>query len=151
MSKYFSNLILSKSKFNWIDSDGSQYIRRYVNKEFKPRYTIKTIKGSGGIMVCDCISWCGVSPIHLIEEIIKQGVYVVECVMLPFADMKKIYQLNGFVNRKMIWCILHIGKNVVSRQYCDILQQPSGSSDLNPIPHLWRHLKCKIKNKSATN
>lgn len=73
----FWKLILwsDESKFNLFGSDGKKYVRRPINKELDPRYTLKTIKhGGGNIMVWAAFSWFGVGPIRRISERMDQNV-----------------------------------------------------------------------------
>uniref|UniRef100_A0A3Q3MBK0 Transposase Tc1-like domain-containing protein n=1 Tax=Mastacembelus armatus TaxID=205130 RepID=A0A3Q3MBK0_9TELE len=64
-----------------------QFLRRPPNSEFKPQYTVKTVKHGGpSIMIWACFSYYGVGPIYHIPGIMDQFAYVriLEEVMLPY-------------------------------------------------------------------
>uniref|UniRef100_A0A3Q2XW73 Transposase Tc1-like domain-containing protein n=1 Tax=Hippocampus comes TaxID=109280 RepID=A0A3Q2XW73_HIPCM len=77
-------------------------VRRPSNSEFKPQYTLKTMKHDGAsIMVWACFSSSGVGPIYRIPGIVDQFVYVkiLEEVMLPYAEedmpLKWVFQQDN--------------------------------------------------------
>uniref|UniRef100_A0A9J7ZQK9 Transposase n=1 Tax=Cyprinus carpio carpio TaxID=630221 RepID=A0A9J7ZQK9_CYPCA len=66
-----------------------QFVRRPPNSEFKPQYTVKTVKhGGASIMIWACFSYYGVGPIYRIPGIMDQFAYVkiLEEVMLLYAE-----------------------------------------------------------------
>uniref|UniRef100_A0A3Q0SFK3 Transposase Tc1-like domain-containing protein n=1 Tax=Amphilophus citrinellus TaxID=61819 RepID=A0A3Q0SFK3_AMPCI len=63
-----------------------QFVRRPLNTEFKPQYTVK--HGGASIMIFKCFSYCGVGPVYCIPGIMDQFAYIrmLEEVMLPYAE-----------------------------------------------------------------
>ena len=69
-------IFFDKSNFNLFGSNGHQYYWRKIGKCFLDQHVQSTVKhGEGGIMVWDCMSWKGVSKLHLIEGKINKYVY----------------------------------------------------------------------------
>uniref|UniRef100_A0A9J8ARK8 Transposase Tc1-like domain-containing protein n=1 Tax=Cyprinus carpio carpio TaxID=630221 RepID=A0A9J8ARK8_CYPCA len=64
--------------FSFFGSKGHrQFVRRPPNSEFKPQYTVKTVKhGGASIMIWACFSYYGVGPIYRIPGIMDQFAYV---------------------------------------------------------------------------
>lgn len=55
-----TNPVGNESKFNMFGSDGKQFVRRPLNKELHPRYTLKTLKhGEGSIIILAAFSTIG--------------------------------------------------------------------------------------------
>lgn len=78
-----------ESKFNRMGSDGKTYVRRRVNEEFLPKCLKSTVKGGGGsVNVWGAMTLQGVGPIHRINGIMDQYVYmkILDEVLLPFAN-----------------------------------------------------------------
>lgn len=79
-----------------------QYVRRPPNTEQQPKYTTKTVKHGGSkIMVWGCFSYYGVGPIHKIDGIMDQHVYVdiLKNIMLPYSveemPLKWVFQQDN--------------------------------------------------------
>lgn len=75
-----------ESKFNLFNSDGIHYVHRPPNTRFDPKYTIGTVKhGGGNCIVWGCFSFLGLGPVHRIEGIMDQHLYlgILQNVMLP--------------------------------------------------------------------
>uniref|UniRef100_A0A7N8XIW6 Transposase Tc1-like domain-containing protein n=1 Tax=Mastacembelus armatus TaxID=205130 RepID=A0A7N8XIW6_9TELE len=90
MEKWRNILWTDESKIVLFGSkDHRQFVRRPPNSEFKPQYTVKTVKrGGASIMIWACFSYYGVGPIYRIPGIMDQFAYVkiLEEVMLPYAE-----------------------------------------------------------------
>uniref|UniRef100_A0A9J7X917 Transposase Tc1-like domain-containing protein n=1 Tax=Cyprinus carpio carpio TaxID=630221 RepID=A0A9J7X917_CYPCA len=88
--KWRNILWTDESKIVLFGSKGHrQFVRRPPNSEFKPQYTVKTVKhGGASIMIWACFSYYGVGPIYRIPGIMDQFAYVkiLEEVMLPYAE-----------------------------------------------------------------
>lgn len=66
-----SKIVLFGSK------DRRQFVRRPPNTEFKPKYTLKTVKhGSSSIMIWGCFSYYGVGTIYRTPGIMDQFAYI---------------------------------------------------------------------------
>lgn len=75
-----SKIVLFGSK------DRRQFVRRPPNTEFKPQYTLKTVKhGGSSIMIWGCFSYYGVGTIYRTPGIMDQFAYIkiIDKVMLP--------------------------------------------------------------------
>jgi hypothetical protein len=70
-------------------SDGKVYVRRRPHEEFSPQCTKKSVKGNGdSVMVWAGVSRNGTGPIHRIEGIMDQHVFVgiLNDVLLPYSE-----------------------------------------------------------------
>uniref|UniRef100_A0A4W4G0T0 Transposase Tc1-like domain-containing protein n=1 Tax=Electrophorus electricus TaxID=8005 RepID=A0A4W4G0T0_ELEEL len=88
--KWHNILWTDESKIVLIGSKGHrQIVRRPINTEFKPQYTVKTVKHRGAsIMVWGCFSYFGVRPVYRMPGTMDQFEYIkiLEEVMLPYQD-----------------------------------------------------------------
>ena len=70
-------LFSNKSKFMLFRSDGIRYVRHPIGDKLNPKYQLPTPKhGGGNVMVWGCFSCDNVGPIHRIEGIMDQRVYL---------------------------------------------------------------------------
>ena len=155
-SENFWNKVIwsDESKFNLCQSDRSKRVYRKKNTSLDPKHLISTLKhGGGNIMVWGCMSSAGAGSLAFIHDKMNQQSYV---------DI-----LNN--NLEFSAHLLGLGNDFLFMQDNDpkhtskytsdwleengfkLLKTPPQSPDINPIEHLWYHLKRKLGDKRYRN
>ena len=152
--KWHNILWTDESKIVLFGSKGHrQYVRRPANTEFKPQYSVKTIKhGGASIMIWGCFSYYGVGPIYRIPGIMDQFEYIriLEEVMLPYAEeempLRWTFQQDNdpkhTSKRAKAWFQMN---------RIQLMEWPAQSPDLNPIENLWADLKSAVHEAKPRN
>src|SRR6266568_3899483 len=137
-----------ETKINRIGSNGKQWVWKKVGEGLIEREVQGTVKfGGGNIMVWGCMGWNGVGELaevegrmdadqyvdildnHLLPSIEESGIADGECVFQQDNDPKH-------TSRK--------ARNWMEENNITLLHWPPQSPDLNPIEHLWHHIKSQL-------
>src|SRR5216684_1114324 len=137
-----------ETKINMIGSDGKQWVWKQVGEGLISREDQGTVKfGGGKIMIWGCMGWEGVGQLAEVEGRMDADQYVaiLEDHLVPSIEESGIFEEEAiFQQDKDPKHTSKKAKKWMEDHNISLLDWPPQSPDLNPIEHLWKHIKSEL-------
>jgi transposase len=137
-----------ETKINRFNADGKTWCWFRDGEELNPRNVKQTVKhGGGNIKLWGCMTAQGVGFMCQIEGIMDSKLYL----DILNGELKKTIEFYELDEEKIIFQQdndpKHTAKKVkehLNNQKFNVLSWPAQSPDINPIEHLWAHMKREL-------